>query len=114
RPIQRQGNSADNKTWDEANAFLRSHFEAARASQGQGVAILSEATSSPTANDLKTKLLTALPQAKWYEYEALSHDTAREGSRLAFGKPFRTHYQISKAKIVACLDADLVKSHPED
>jgi len=73
---------------------------------GEGFAVLSEATSSPTIDDLRRRLAEKMPGARWYEYEPISDDNEVEGARLAFGKPLRRHLHLDRAAVVVCLDAD--------
>jgi MoCo/4Fe-4S cofactor protein with predicted Tat translocation signal len=79
---------------------------------GDGFAILSEASSSPSVLDMKKRLLAAYPGAQWYEYEPLTHDSEREGTKQAFGKPVRPRLFLEKAQTIVCLDADLLGTHP--
>jgi molybdopterin-containing oxidoreductase family iron-sulfur binding subunit len=96
--------------WDAFAAFAKSNLDGLK---GQAAfAILSEATASPSVQDLRKRLLAAFPQAKWYEYEPLTRDAELEGARLAFGKALRPIYQLDKASVVVCLDADLLGTHP--
>ena len=74
--------------------------------------MLAENSSSPTRAAIRTRLLEAMPQARWYEDEPLSDDNEREGSIQAFGAPFRTHYRLDKAEIIVCVDSDLLCMHP--
>ena len=65
-------------------------------------------------------LLRVLPLAQWYEYEPISHDNEREGSILAFGSAYHTHFrfhhgppgQLNRECRIVCLDCDLLGSHP--
>jgi molybdopterin-containing oxidoreductase family iron-sulfur binding subunit len=100
-------------TWDEFLAFAKGHFGAVRAAGGAGLAILSEATSSPTLAALQARVQSELPAARWYQYEPLSRDNERDGLKLAFGQALRTHFDLTRARVVACLDADLLKDHPD-
>ena len=83
-----------------------------RPAAGRGLAILSEANSSPTAAMLRERVLAELPEARFVEYEAVSRDNEIEGARLAFGDAHRAHYKIGAAKIIVSLDADLFSNHP--
>ena len=83
-----------------------------RPAAGRGLAILSEANSSPTAAMLRERVLAELPEARFVEYEAVSRDNEIEGARLAFGDAHRAHYKIGAAKIIISLDADLFSNHP--
>jgi molybdopterin-containing oxidoreductase family iron-sulfur binding subunit len=80
---------------------------------GKGFHVLSEATSSPSVAALKRELLSKYPQARWHEWEPLSHDTEREGMRVAFGRPLRVHLNLDKARVIAAFDADILGDHPD-
>jgi molybdopterin-containing oxidoreductase family iron-sulfur binding subunit len=95
-------------TWDAGLAMLRG----LRSDGGQGLAVLSEANSSPAFADARQRFLAACPQAQWYEYEALSRDNEREGTRIAFGAPYRTHIDFAKARRIVSFDSDFLMDHP--
>ena len=99
-------------TWDDFVAFAKPHCADLRTRGGAGLCILSEATSSPSVIDMRGRLLKAFPQAKWYEYEPISRDNELAGATLAFGKPYRTHLRLDQAKVIVCLDADILGTHP--
>ncbi|HEY6560848.1 MAG TPA: TAT-variant-translocated molybdopterin oxidoreductase [Polyangiaceae bacterium] len=100
-------------SWEEFRAALRPSLEALTGAAGKGLAILSEANSSPTLADLKKRLLEKLPQARWFEYEPVSRDNERAGGVLAFGKPHRAQLALEKAAVVLSLDADVISQiHP--
>jgi molybdopterin-containing oxidoreductase family iron-sulfur binding subunit len=61
---------------------------------------------------MKKRLLSAFPQARWFEYEAVGRDNEVEGAKLAFGKPVRTRLHLEKASTVVLLDADPLGTHP--
>jgi MoCo/4Fe-4S cofactor protein with predicted Tat translocation signal len=98
--------------WDDFVAFAKPHFAELQRRGGQGLCVLSEATASPSVIDMRARLLKAMPQAKWYEHEPLSRINERAGATLAFGKPYRTHLHLDQAKVIVCLDADILMTHP--
>ncbi len=100
------------RSWDEFAAFAKRHFGAIRSSGGAGLAVLSEADSSISLADMRGRFLNAVPQAKWHEYEPVSRDNERLGSRAAFGQVYRTHYALDQADVIVSLDADLLMTHP--
>lgn len=98
------------KAGSRAASDLESFVAAARSAMGQGeVAIVSLATSSPTVAALRAKLPA---NVKWYEYEPISHDNAREGAKLGLGGVVRPIYDLTKADIIVSLDDDLLTSSP--
>ncbi len=75
-----------------------------------GIRVLSEATSSPTVQHMRRRL-TAMGVG-WHEYEALSWDNEREGTRRAFGQPMRPIARLDRAETIVTLDCDLFIEHP--
>lgn len=107
----------DFATWAAA------HFAELKQKQGAGLCVLAEPSTSPTLADVRAGFLKAFPQARWFEYCPLSRDNEREGTRLAFGKPFRPQFKLSEpedengvarpaVQVLVCLDADLLLTHP--
>lgn len=84
----------------------------AKKAGGAGIRVLSEATSSPTVHALKQRILEQLAGAQWYEYEAISWDNEREGTKQAFGRPLRAFAHLDRAHTVVTLDADIFVEHP--
>jgi molybdopterin-containing oxidoreductase family iron-sulfur binding subunit len=99
-------------SWDDFLAFAKPHFEKLRAAGGAGLAILSEASSSQSLAAQRENLARHFPQAKWHEYEPLSRDNEREGSRLEYGKPYRALLALDQTAVIVCLDEDLLGTHP--
>ncbi len=79
---------------------------------GAGVRFLSEATSSPTVQAMKRTLLGRIPGAVWHEWEPVSFDNERAGTKLAFGKPYRSLARLDKAQTIVVLDGDIFIEHP--
>ncbi len=96
------------KRWDDFRGIVPAQF----AGDGAGIAVLAEASSSSTQAKLREKFLGARPGARWYEYEPLSRDNEREGTRLVFGSAQRVHPELTHAAVVACFDADPLFDHP--
>jgi len=94
-------------TWDDFAAAMgnaRTRF----LPTGAGVRILTPTvTSSTLAAQIET-LLKQFPQAKWHQWEPCGEHGAREGARLAFGRPVNTIYHFEQADVVVSLDADFL------
>jgi MoCo/4Fe-4S cofactor protein with predicted Tat translocation signal len=82
------------------------------APKGTGVRILTDMVTSPTLGAQIRKLLEQFPGAKWHQYEPCGGDSAREGSRLAFGRPLNSVYRVDQAKVIVSLDSDFLVSGP--
>jgi molybdopterin-containing oxidoreductase family iron-sulfur binding subunit len=76
------------------------------------VAVLSEAQSGPTFDAVKKSFLDKVPGATWTTWEPLHRDSEIAGARRAFGRAVRPHYDLSKAKVLALFDSDLLTDHP--
>ena len=98
--------------YHEGKAVAWDDFVAAAGAQFQGdgakVRFLSQRIASPTYLRLKDEVLRKLPAAKWVEYEAVPVDSAREGAKLAFGRPVSVNYDFGKAGVILALDFDFL------
>jgi MoCo/4Fe-4S cofactor protein with predicted Tat translocation signal len=75
-----------------------------------GVRVLAEATSSPTVRMLRDKL--AQLGVGWHEYEPLSWDNERVGTKMAFGRPLRPLARLDRAHTIVTIDCDIFVEHP--
>ncbi len=110
--VRREGPQAIPSTWDDFVTFARSHFGDLRRRGGEGLCVLSEVSSSPSLADMQTRFRAAFPKARWHVHEPINRDNEILGSILAFGKPCRTHYHLDRARVIVCLDADPLMTHP--
>jgi molybdopterin-containing oxidoreductase family iron-sulfur binding subunit len=108
RLVYREGGQEYVKTWDEFSADAAEHF----IGPGAGVVVLTEASSSDSLRYMRTRFLERCPAARWFEYEAISRDNERDGTRMAFGRPLRVQPHLDRARVVACFDADPLFDHP--
>lgn len=112
-PAKFAGGAATEATWVEFKQFALKHFLELRQSGGAGLAVLAESSSSKTRAYVQSRFKESFPQAQWFEYEAVNRDNARQGSQLAFGATYRTHFDLAKAQVVVTLDADPLASGAE-
>jgi molybdopterin-containing oxidoreductase family iron-sulfur binding subunit len=82
----------------------------AQSKRGGGVRILTGSVGSPTLGSQIQEFLTALPQAKWHQYEPCGRHSARAGSMAAFGKALNTIYKFDQADVIVSLDGDFLCS----
>ena len=109
RMVRRSGTDSDRASFVQ---WVERHFAGLRSKGGAGLAVLSEASESPSMLGMRKRMEAAFPQMGWHEWEAVSEDLARVGAVLAFGKPYRAHYAFEKADVIVSLDADFLGSHP--
>ncbi len=101
-------NHGSDSSWDDFVTFWRkAHLHFAE-TKGAGLAVLSEAFSSPTMARLKAEFLSQFPQAVWVTYEPVSDENIYEGVRIASGKPLRPVYSYGKADVIVSLDSDFL------
>jgi molybdopterin-containing oxidoreductase family iron-sulfur binding subunit len=105
---------AQSPTADHGTASSMEAFRVALSQLRAGLAtthVLSEASSSPTARALRTKLIGL--GVSWHEYEPLSWDNERAGTRMAFGdRPLRPIAKLDRAETIVTLDCDIFIDHP--
>jgi len=78
----------------------------------RGARILSEATSSPTVQALRRRLLAQNEGLFWHEYEPLSWDNERAGTKLAFGRALRPLAKLDVCETIVTIDCDIFVEHP--
>jgi MoCo/4Fe-4S cofactor protein with predicted Tat translocation signal len=100
--VQKTDQGDEVKSWDEFAAFAQSHFGELRKTGGQGLAVLSEISTSPTLAAQRKRLQAEFPKAVWMEYDPLGHQSG----------DVREHLHLDKAEVIVSLDADLFGDHP--
>ncbi|NQT36690.1 MAG: TAT-variant-translocated molybdopterin oxidoreductase, partial [Planctomycetes bacterium] len=110
--IDQTEDDARSTDWAAFTQFADVHFERLRQAKGGGFRVLSAASSSPTLAALRDELLDAFPQAVWHEFEPVTRDNERLGAARVFGNPYRVHPKLAEARVIVCLDADPLGSHP--
>src|SRR5215217_6014496 len=98
----------DIRTWTAFVGEMRSALDEQRPKQGAGIRFLTESIISPTFGAQMKELRTALPQAKWHQYEPANRDNARAGAVAAFGQPVNTTYRFDLAERILSLDCDFL------
>ncbi|HUS20254.1 MAG TPA: TAT-variant-translocated molybdopterin oxidoreductase [Terriglobales bacterium] len=96
------------RTWGDFLGALRDAAGGEKAKQGTGLRFLTETVTSPTLAAQFRQVLAAFPQARLYQYEPVNRDSARAGSRLAFGQYVDAQYQLENADVIVSLDADFL------
>ena len=105
RGVLRRGDDGElvEASWEEFAKWAKEHIKG----DGGDIAVLSEASSSPSLAAMCIKLRKKFPQFGWYEYEAVSDDNVREGTFAAFVQHVLPVLQLEKANVIVSLDADL-------
>ena len=103
-----QGKGASLEAFKAALGDIKTKM--AEAAPSGGVRVLSEASSSPTLQALKRRMEQAGVQ--WHEYEPLSWDNERDGTKLAFGRPVRPVARLDRCETIVTIDCDIFVEHP--
>ena len=103
---QNPTNSGKGASLDQLKAALAE----VRKTIGAGTHVLSEASSSPTVQRMRRAL--EAKGAFWHEYEPLSWDNERMGTKRAFGKPVRPLAKLDKCETIVTIDCDIFVEHP--
>ncbi len=98
----------DIQTWTTFVGKMRSALDEQKPKQGAGIRFLTESIISPSLGAQMKELLTALPQAKWHQYEPANRDNARNGAVMALGQPVNTTYRFDLAQRILSLDCDFL------
>jgi len=80
------------------------------ASQGAGLAILADASSSPTRRRLVAQLRAKFPRAIWSEYEPVADEPPVEAAQAAFGAAVRPVYDFAKARRIVSIESDFLQA----
>ncbi|MFC1475081.1 TAT-variant-translocated molybdopterin oxidoreductase [Candidatus Zixiibacteriota bacterium] len=102
------------KSWEDFAESWKIEFEKYSANKGEGLAVLSEAYSSPTIHRLRNKFEKQFPKAHWVTYEPISDENIIEGIELATGEKLQPVYDYSKADIILSIDCDFTLTEPEN
>jgi len=110
--LRRDGEAARRSSWGEFAKAAAAWMAAAQSDRGARLRILAEASSSEAWRLARQEILASFPSAKCHEYEPLSCDNEREGTRVFFGRPHRVRLHLDQAETLVVLDADLFGDHP--
>jgi len=100
------------RPWGSFLAAVKAALGAQRAARGAGLRILTDTVTSPTLAGQIQDLLAANPGARWHAYDPAGSDSARTATSQAVGTPSEVLYDLDKADVILCLDADFIGSGP--
>jgi MoCo/4Fe-4S cofactor protein with predicted Tat translocation signal len=107
--VLHQGNLSN---WAEFTGAFSTEAQGISARKGEGLAILSGITTSPTLISQVDALRSQLPSAKWYVHEPCVPSTLSSVARTVAGKSAIITYDLSKADVIVSLDADFLNRGP--
>lgn len=99
-------------TWSALVSTLTIELQKQSLKKGAGLRILTETVTSPALAGQLQALLEQLPEAKWFQYEPVNRDNARQGAIMAFGHDANPVYRFDRADRVLALEADFMAAGP--
>ncbi|WP_246675340.1 4Fe-4S dicluster domain-containing protein [Mesorhizobium sp. B2-3-4] len=81
-------------------------------SGGQGLALLIEATTSPTTKAQIEVLKTRYPKLRVFKHDPLAARSGEQATATLFGKPLTPIYHFDRADVIVSLDADFLGEGP--
>jgi len=93
--------------WDQTDGFLKTELAAIKAA-GKGIRIVSSTITSPSTLAVIADFVTAFPNTKHINYDAVSYTGIIQGNQNSFGKAVIPHYNFDKADIIVSFGADFL------
>ena len=100
-------------SWRDIRAFVKSSTDAAAKNGGAGIRFLVDPSTSPLLGDLRARILTKLPQAKFVAFSGQANDASVTGASMAFGQPLDVRHDLTTAKVIVALDSDFLDEGAE-
>jgi len=94
-------------------AFLDQLSQSAAATGGQGLAFLTDRSTSPSRRRLQDLISQKFPKAQWFAYEPVDSEIHQRAATVAFGQPVRPGYHFEKAKVIVSLGSDFLGSEDD-
>ncbi|MCH9651129.1 MAG: TAT-variant-translocated molybdopterin oxidoreductase [Deltaproteobacteria bacterium] len=99
-------------TWETFVEKIQGAVRAQEALAGEGLRILTGASSSPTLESQWAEIEKRFPKAKWVQFEPVGQGERGAGAELAFGRTAEVRYDLSAAEVIFSLDADFLTQGP--
>ena len=99
-------------TWGDFTGRFSTEAQSLATRKGEGLAILTGPTTSPTFISQMKTLATQLPMVKWYVSDPSVNPAIASAAKQIAGKNAFIAYDLSKADVVVSLEADFLNSGP--
>ena len=116
-PILRRGDGEKGRRvaadWDAFDKYGENLLRAAEGNGDGGMfAVVMEPTSSPSVLRMLSELRKRVPKATFVSFDGVHGDAMSEATKKAFGKPARQVLDLSVAKTIVAIQADILGSDP--
>jgi molybdopterin-containing oxidoreductase family iron-sulfur binding subunit len=102
------------KTYNQFVTYWRNLYTKYLQNDGQGLAVVSRAISSPTIANLRETFLGEFPEAIWVAYEPVSDENFYTGIQQATGQRLHPVYRFESAQVILSIDHDFVMQENEN
>ncbi len=92
--------------WSAFIGAMRTAASAQQAAKGGGLRILTETVTSPTLAAQIEEILARFPAAVWHQWDPASEMNQAAGLRMSAGADVSVQYNVERASVIVCLDAD--------
>jgi molybdopterin-containing oxidoreductase family iron-sulfur binding subunit len=99
-------------SWPEFTGRFSTEAQAIAMRKGEGLAVLSGTTTSPTLISQMEALKAQWPGTKWYVHEPGVNPAVAAAAKTIAGKPAFIAYDLSKADVIVSLESDFLNNGP--
>jgi molybdopterin-containing oxidoreductase family iron-sulfur binding subunit len=98
--------------WPEFTGRFSTEAQSIAPRKGEGLAILTGATTSPTFISQMNALMAQWPATKWYVHEPSVNPAVASAAKKIAGKAAIVTYDLSKADVIVSLESDFLNNGP--
>ncbi len=99
-------------TWGEFEIAFTTEWQSLNDRKGEGFAILSGATTSPTLIEQVNNVRRQWPSAKWYIHEPNVNPAIGSAANKIAGRNATVVYDLSQADVIVSLESDFMNTGP--
>ncbi len=99
-------------TWGDFTGHFSTEAQALAVRKGEGLAVLTGPTTSPSFISQMKALAALLPSSKWYVSDPTVNPAIGSAARRIAGRSAFVAYDLSKADVVVSLEADFLNCGP--
>src|ERR1700761_1780934 len=98
--------------WSDFTGAFSTEAQGLGMRKGEGLAVLTGPTTSPTLMDQMSKLLQQWPAAKWYVHDACVNPAIASAAKKIAGRNALVIYDLSQADVIVSRESDFLNSGP--
>ena len=99
-------------TWGDFTGHFSTEAQELAVRKGEGLAVLTGPTTSPTFIDQMKTLASQQPSAKWYVFDPTVSPAVATAAKKAAGRNAFLAYDLSKADVIVSLESDFLNVGP--